>query len=197
MLDISGSSVNIYNGLNIKNVEFLNSSINTNVPIVRSAWTSGELIKTTIYNQTNSASGVQTITPNSNGTGTYVDWKTMTFTTLNNPTDSIIIVEVFAPFVCTGGGGDRLLSKLTDTTSTQTIAESGQVFYDTNGGGARGLSFLPVTGSYTPTNTTKTRTIKIQFDNATNDTLYICRVDVRNKIEDINYYTIKVSEHKI
>ena len=186
-------SNNIISPLEIRENIIANNSIVCNAPIIKNAWSSGELIKTTVYNQTNSASGVQTIS----NTGNFTDWKTFTYTTLNDPSDSIIIIEVFAPYINEGLGSDTILSKITDTTTTQIIVESGAKFFDGFGGGGRGLSFLPINGSYTPTNTTKTRTIKIQFDNASNDPLYICSINTRSGIQAKNYYTIKVSEYKI
>jgi hypothetical protein len=194
----------------ITNPLTLNDNINANVPIIsnstitangvitRNAWSSGELIQTKIYTQNTNGSGVQAITANSNGTGAYVDWKTISFTTLNTPTDSILVVEVFAPYLYNGTLGDRLTSKIVDTTSSQTIVESGAAYINGGGGGARGLPFLPLLGSYTPTGTTKARSIKISFDNDGDDTLYICRILPRGSvITDKNNYTIKVSEYKL
>lgn len=176
----------------------LDSNITAYKPIIRNAWSSGELIQTKIYNQTTNGSGVQQINANSGGTGAYVDWKTISFTTLNTPTDSILVVEVFAPYLYNGTLGDRLTSKIVDTTSSQTVVESGAAYINGGGGGARGLPFLPLTGSYTPTGATKTRSIKISFDNDGDDILYICRILPRGSvITDKNNYTIKVSEYKI
>lgn len=175
-----------------------NSTITANGVITRNAWSSGELIQTKIYTQNTNGSGVQQINANSNGTGAYVDWKTISFTTLNTPTDSILVVEVFAPYLYNGTLGDRLTSKIVDTTSSQTVVESGAAYINGGGGGARGLPFLPLTGSYTPTGTTKARSIKISFDNDGDDILYICRILPRGSvITDKNNYTIKVSEYKI
>lgn len=89
-------------------------------------------------------------------------------------------------------------SKILDTTSSQTIVESGTIFNNAQGGGGRGGALLPLIGSYQPSGASTSRSLKVQFDNGSDDTLYICRSLDRNAtLVDRNYYTIKISEYKI
>lgn len=178
----------------IANAFEIGDTINAFEPIIRSAWSSGELINTQIYNQTTSGTGILTIAPS--GVTTYINWKTLSYTLFNTPTDSIIVVEVFAPYVSFGTGADKLLSRILDNTSSQVVAQGGQAFYGTAGGGSRGLALIPLMGSYTPTGTSKTRSIRIQFDNASDDQLHICKVQGRTALDNIDIYTIKISEYK-
>ena len=165
-------------------------------PIIRNQWSSGELIQTKVYNQNTNGSGVFQINP-----GQILSWLTppLTFTTLNNPTDSILVVEVFAPYAMTGYEAEEIFVYVDDTTgTTQSIVKTGQRWTGEPGGGTRSGAILPVMGSYTPTTTTKTRTIRIQFENSSNDILYICRIfDGNGNLSNQNNYTIKISEYKL
>jgi hypothetical protein len=170
----------------------MNSYITAHQPIIRKSWTSGELIQTKIYNQNTSGSGVLQV-----NAGLAV-WKTINFTTLNNPTASILVVEVFAPYAVSGGADDETFITIDDTTSVQQIVKTGQRWNNLSGGGTRSGTMLPIMGSYTPSTTTKSRTITIYFENSTNDDLYICRIyDGNGNLTDQNNYTIKISEYKI
>jgi hypothetical protein len=173
-------------------------NLNLSGTIIRSSWSSGELIQTKIYNQNTSGSGVLQI----NGGSGATTWKSVTFTMLNTVSDSYLVVEAFAPYHLSGNGQDRVLSQIRDFTSAteQEVLLTGQYWDGNGGGGTRSGIILPMTASYTPTLSTsnKTRTIEVRFNNYTNDTLYICKiVNAANIVADCNYYTIKISEYKI
>jgi hypothetical protein len=175
----------------------INSNINAYRPIIRNAWSSGELIQTKIYNQNTDGTGVLQL----NGGSGATTWKSVTFTMQNTVSDSYLCVEVFAPYHLTGAGQDRVLAQIRDYTSSteQEVLLTGQYWDNNTGGGTRSGIILPLMASFTPTSntSTKTRTIDVRFNNYTNDTLYICRiVNASNIIADCNYYTIKISEYK-
>jgi len=166
---------------------------------------SGELIQTKIYNQNNSGTGILSIS----GGGTNVTWKSLTFTLINNPNDSIVVIEVYAPYAVNGSLNDLIYAMIDDTTSisvTQSIVKTSQKWNQTTGsgtnggGGTRSGTILPLIGSYTPSQatSTKTRTIRINFQNLTDDDLLeICKIYTGNSFPatDQNTYTIKISEY--
>ena len=178
----------------------INSNLNVSGVINRTAWSSGELIQTQIYNQNNSGTGIKVIGANSGATL----WKSLSFTMLNNVSDSWLCVEVSAPYYMVGYGGDAVLSQVRDFTGSveQQVCLSSGYWENNSGGGLRGGQFLPLMCSYTPDNSTdnKTRTIEIRFNNTSlNDDLIICNYRLTSSsatLYDADYYTIKISEYK-
>jgi hypothetical protein len=175
----------------------INAYINTYKPIIRNAWSSGELIQTKIYTQSAFGTGVLQI----NGGSGATTWKSLDFTMINNVTDSNLCVEVFAPYCVSGDGQDKILSQIRDFTSSteQEILLTGQYWDANGGGGTRSGILLPMMMSYTPNLNTsnKTRKIEVRFNNYSNDILYICRiVNAGGIVADCNYWTIRVSEYK-
>ncbi len=168
--------------------------------IIRSSWTSGEIIKNKIYNQNNSGTGVQII----NITGTLgfaniENWKTLSFTMGNGTlTNSDIEITIDAPYYIQGSTGDSFFIRVYDATSTteQTITFKPQNFIDANGGGTRSCAMLPIIATYTPTQltTTATRTIKIDFWNySLNDDIKVCYIsDALTQ----DTYSIRITEYR-
>ena len=170
--------------------------------ILRSSWSSGEIIKNKIYNQNNSATGVLTVGPGAFSGSTLipniVTWKTLSFTMGNGTlTDSDIEITIDAPYFIQNYGDDGFVIDVYDLTSTkQTIHLKSQVFNNNSGGGTRSSPMLPLVGTYTPqyATTTAIRTIKVDFRNLSlNDTLKICYI---SDTVTQDTYTIRITEYR-
>jgi hypothetical protein len=171
------------------------------VPIIRNAWSSGELIQTKIYNASTNGTGEQEI----EATGGIYNppvtetWKTLSFT-FKNPTltTSVCTVEVDAPYWIEDYGGDFYSVEVYDITSTkQVIATKIQSFYNNSGGGTRSTTLLPIKASYTPAyaTSTLTRTIKIDFtNNSIADSLFMCKLSAGGDVKDT--WCVVMSEYK-
>ena len=168
--------------------------------ILRSSWTSGEIIKNKIYNQNNSGTGVQII----NITGTpglpnIENWKTLSYTMGNGTLiNSDIEITIDAPYYIQGSTSDNFYIRVYDATSTteQVITMKPQNFVDANGGGTRSSALLPIIATYTPTQltTTATRTIKIDFHNySVNDDIKLCYI-ADTITQDT--YSIRITEYR-
>ena len=170
----------------------INNFITAYKPIIRKEWSSGELIQQRIYNQDTNNTGVKTI--DKNGTA-WVNWKEITFDMNHTPTDTIVAIEVNAPWVMEGWGNDEALIRVTDEGTT--IFESSLNWNDAGGGGSRAMSLMPILASWTPSGSTSSRTLKVDFYNGADDNLYICSIiDPSRTRQNKNYYTIRVSEYK-
>ena len=178
-----------------KRMEISHTAVSTTVPLSPGAWSSGQLIATKIYNQVSSGTGVLTV-----ANGVTSTWKTLTYTCLNSPSSSLLVVEVWAPFAMEGNAADETFVIVEDTTGTaQQIVKNGQRWNNASGGGTRSGAMLPVTGSYAPSQATGTnaRTIRIQFDNNSgDDDLYICKMYENAALVDQDTWTVRVTEYK-
>lgn len=167
----------------------------------RSRWWPGEVMTTAVYNQTTDGTGVASIGPNNNGTGTAVVWKQLGFLSAGNVSNSIIVIEWWLPYHFTGNGQDKLLAYITDFTSGANADQLtlGQFWDGNGGGGTRGGVLFPAMPSYTPTTSTGTalRSLRFYVDNPNaNDTLYMCKtVAAGGGVVDNDQWTIRITQY--
>jgi hypothetical protein len=100
-----------------------------------------------------------------------------------------------------------MIDDTTSISTTQSIVKTSQKWNQTvglnpnGGGGTRSGTILPLIGSYTPSEatSTKTRTIRINFQNSTDiDELQICKIytgDSFTTNANQDTYTIKICEY--
>lgn len=201
VIDFSGTALLIRKseaGVANNKLTIDNVNINTYAPIVRNAWSSGELIQTRIINPSTLpvTSGVRNVSA-----GASLDWLFPSITLKNTPTNSIIVFSVDAPYFLSDFNKDQIELTIYDTTGggASIVYRKTQYWEGSFGGGTRGSPILPLTFSHTPSiaTTTLARTYTINIINRSNDTLYLCQGLINTTITNMDYYTIELKEIKI
>lgn len=201
--DYGSNDISFYtwdgNVLNItaKRLQLGSTEARAYVPVVRTAWTGGELVRTRVYNYGYGGSGIMTLTA-----GQFGYWKNVNYT-VENPTvsDSTLTLQIDQPYHCSGSGQDNMIVHVEDITAgtAQTIMRKSQYYDNSGGGGTRSSPLFPLVGSYTPANalTTAGRNIRVTVINNTNDTLYLCAyVNGSGVITAQDTWSMIVSEYK-
>lgn len=167
---------NAYVGINKTPTEALdvNGNMKLSGTINRSAWSSGEIMKTQIYGVFIGASELPIVSADG--------WKevaTLNFTCDANTSisDTKLFITFNTSYYFNGYDADRIFSKISDTTGTEQVIQITQQYYRGEvGGGSRSGTIFPLICQYTPINntTTKSRVIKIYCNvDSLNDTLYV------------------------
>ena len=163
------------------------------------ASTSSNLLQTKIVNRQNyQFDMVATSFP-----GTTIDWFFPSFTTINTPSNSIIVITFDAPYYVSynsaGTTDEVMIVKIYDTTGTgELIYQNSQYFDEANG--TRSGTLFPLVCSYTPSTatSTKTRTYLFRIENVGfSDTLYLCRIRTTTGGSDlvvVDQFTCKFEE---
>lgn len=176
----------------------LDSNITAYKPIIRNAWSSGELIKTTIFSRaTTGVSKVANVNP-----GVSLDWLFPTLTLMNTPTNSIVVMDFDAPYHFTGASQDTLELSVYDTTggTANLVFRKSQYYDGAGGGGTRSGPIFPFSFSHTPsqatTTATRTYVVAILVRSGT-DILRLCQGVINGSVEPLDYYTCEMKEIKI
>lgn len=152
-------------------------------------WTSGQLIKTTLYNKYTNEFGAYAGSLVNSGEKIITAlniWKTLKFTCLNNPATSFLVVEVSAVYNVPGSGNDYVYVYVQDITASNNVEyvhNAVQLFKAVGDSG----SLFPILCSYVPTTAlaSNLRTITIALECTTSN------------IEMGTNWTARISEYKL
>lgn len=154
------------------------SAVTSFVPFAPRAWSSGQVMKTWLFNQVTDGSAIKTC-PN----GVTTDWKTFSVTSCQsslkgNWSSTYLSLHVDVPYHVAGDGQDNFIVDVYDVTNggSQMVMRKSQYYDGQGGGGTRASPMFPLLASWRPNHNTTiyTRSVRIRIINQSGvDTVYL------------------------